>query len=159
MFSVNVATLINLFHSFCMDISRDIPILRWPYRLYGSPPKDVVTATYFERTSWPTTRPSSFPRRVVTKYVLIAQKKGPDALNAVQKPQLFTMSSFWKNKEKSKKIFLAVLVENRHFYEVFLDFFRNRNLLRAGGFCVALCNRTLPLRYQKQLLDNFSYFH
>ena len=54
---------------------------------------------------------------------LIAQKKGPDALNATQKPQLFTMSGFWKNEEKPlKKLpFLSVFIENRHFYEVFLD--------------------------------------
>ena len=37
--------------------------------------------------------------KIVQKLFLIAQKKRPDTLTAMQKPQLFTKYSFWKNQE------------------------------------------------------------
>ena len=38
--------------------------------------------------------------KIVQNLYLIAQKKRPDALNAAQKRQLFTMYGFWKNKQE-----------------------------------------------------------
>ena len=62
---------------------------------------------------------------------LITQKKRPDALNATQKNPAFYNVQFLKKSRKTFKKnyhFLAVLVKNGYFYEVFLDFFRNRTL-------------------------------
>ena len=55
---------------------------------------------------------------------LIAQKKGPDELNATQKNPDFYKLRFLKKSRKNTKIyhFLVVLVKNWYFYEVFLIF-------------------------------------
>ena len=61
---------------------------------------------------------------------LMAQKKRPDALNATQKTTAFYNVRFLKKIRKTFKNyhFWAVLVKNGYFYEVFLDFCRNRTL-------------------------------
>ena len=68
-------------------------------------------------------------------FVLMAQKKGPDALSATQKTSALCKVPFLKK--------LSITAKNTHLKKtktllaVFLDFFRNGPLQRAEGFCNA----------------------
>ena len=65
--------------------------------------------------------------------ILIAQKKRPDALNTTQKtPALCNVPFLNKSRKTAKNAHFFKF----HFWEVFLDLFRNGTLQRAGVFCV-----------------------
>ena len=95
------------------------------------------------------------------KCFFIAQKKRPDALNALQKISAFYKVRFLKNQEKPQKmtIFFSRFGLKWVFYEVFLGFFQKPYFVKLWGFlrCIQ-CIGTLLLSYQKHILAIISYF-
>ena len=77
--------------------------------------------------------------KIVRLWILIAQKKRPDALNAAQKTSEFCTVQSWKNPEKPLRItfFICNCGQKQKILEVFLDFFSNNTFKRAEPFCVA----------------------
>ena len=73
--------------------------------------------------------PPDKKKRILPKYVFIAQKKRPDAMNAMQKPLAFYNVRFLKNQEKPPKITEWLLWLNMGlFMRFFIDYFENHTL-------------------------------
>ena len=101
-------------------------------------------------------------RKNVGLLILIAQKKGFDALNATQKTLALCKVPFLEE-EKTRKTgktgnfwqfwpFLTI-------WAGFSWFFHKQDFAESWGFlrCIQ-CIKTLLLRYQYQQFDNYSYF-
>ena len=99
--------------------------------------------------------------KIIWMLSYIAQRKGFDALNAMQKTAALCKVPFLKKSRKtgSKWSFLTIWTIFDHFELVFLNFFRNGTLQRAEIFlCCIQCIKPLLLSYLNQDSDNFSDF-
>ena len=83
--------------------------------------------------------------------ILIAQKKGPGALNTTQKTPALCNEPFLY-----KSFFFKCIFENFHFWQFFLIFSGTVHCRELGSFALLSVQQDAPLSYQKQLSENNS---
>ena len=90
--------------------------------------------------------------------ILIAQKKGFDTLNTTQKNQALWKVPFLKKIISSKLSKMVKMVKNEHYEQVFLDFFTNGTLHRAGVFALYEVHQNPSFELSKSTFQQFSDF-